>query len=102
MRGGCRRPSGWSPRSTPVSEARERARGQWLHAPGGDVVRHLLAVQAQDERAVAFALSARGGAVRDGLLVTWLLRSTLHLVCAEDLPWLHALCAPRQVTANER
>ena len=26
-----------------LAEARARARGQWLHAPGGDVVRHLLA-----------------------------------------------------------
>ena len=65
--------------------ARARARGQWLHAPGGDVVRHLLAVQAQDARMLPFALEARGGAFRDGLLVTWLMRGTLHLLPASEL-----------------
>jgi len=82
--------------------ARRRARGQWLHAPGGDVVRHLLAVQAQDARSLPKALAARGGAVRDGLVITWLMRSTLHLVDADDLPWLHPLFAPRMVATNER
>jgi hypothetical protein len=87
-----------------VSEvARVRARGQWLHAPGGgDVVRHLLAVQAQDAASVPYALRARGGELRDGLLVTWLMRSTLHLVDADDLAWLHPLFAPRMVAANAR
>ena len=28
------------------------------------------------------------------LLVTWLNRGTLHLVCSEDYPWLHALTTP--------
>jgi hypothetical protein len=42
--------------------ARARARGQWLHAPGGgDVLHHLLALQAQDVRTPALALQARGG-----------------------------------------
>jgi winged helix DNA-binding protein len=85
-----------------VSEARERARGQWLHAPGGDVVRHLLAIQAQDAPALPLALEARGSSLRDGLLITWLMRSTLHLVDADDLPWLHALFAPRMATGNAR
>ena len=48
------------------------------------------------------ALRARGGAYRDGLLVTWLMRSTLHLVDDDDLAWLHPLFAPRMVTANDR
>ena len=78
-----------------VNEARARARGQWLHAPGGDVVRHLLAVQAQDVRNLPKALAARGGELRDGLIVTWLMRRTLHLVDVEDLEWLHPLFAPR-------
>jgi hypothetical protein len=85
-----------------VSEARRRARGQWLHAPGGDVVRHLLAIQAQDARSLPLALRARGGAFRDGLLITWLMRQTLHLVDADDLAWLHPLFAPRMVATNER
>ena len=77
-----------------------RARGQWLHAPGGDVVRHLLAVQAQDVRNLPKALAARGGELRDGLIVTWLMRKTLHLVDVEDLEWLHPLFAPRMVTGE--
>ena len=66
------------------------------------MVRHLLAVQAQDAASVPYALRARGGELRDGLLVTWLMRSTLHLVDADDLTWLHPLFAPRMVTANAR
>ena len=77
-----------------MNEARARARGQWLHAPGGDVVRHLLALQAQDVRNLPKALAARGGELRDGLIVTWLMRKTLHLVDVDDLAWLHPLFAP--------
>ena len=65
-------------------------------------MRHLLAVQAQDAASVPYALRARGGELREGLLVTWLMRSTLHLVDADDLAWLHPLFAPRMVTANAR
>ena len=65
-------------------------------------MRHLLAVQAQDARSLPRALSARGGGFRDGLRITWLMRTTLHLVDLEDLAWLHPLFAPRMVTANER
>ena len=65
-------------------------------------MRHLLAVQAQDAYSLPLALAARGGAFRDGLRITWLMRTTLHLVDAEDLAWLHPLFAPRMVTANER
>jgi hypothetical protein len=71
-------------------------------------VRHLLAVQAQDRRSALLALRARipdladpGG--DDGtLVVTWLMRGTLHLVHADDLPWLHALTAPTRMAANAR
>src|SRR3954453_14284329 len=100
MRGACRRPNAWSRRSTRVSEATLRARGQWLHAPGGDVLRHLLAVQAQDVRTPARALAVRGGAVDEGMRITWLMRQTLHLVRAEDLEWLHPLFAPRMSSGN--
>ena len=67
-----------------LAEARARARGQSLR-PGGDVVRQLLAMQAQDVRNLPKALAARGGELRDGLIVTWLMRKTLHLVDVEDL-----------------
>ncbi len=29
------------------------------------------------------------------LIRTWTVRGTVHLIAAEDRPWLHALCAPR-------
>jgi hypothetical protein len=69
-------------------------------------------VQAQDERGFRLAVRARtrettaadvDRALGDGsLAVTWLCRGTLHLVRAEDYPWLHALTAPRQLAAVER
>jgi hypothetical protein len=85
-----------------VGEATHRARGQWLHAPGGDVLRHLLAMQAQDLRTPARALEVRGGALDPGMRITWLMRQTLHLVWAEDLEWLHPLFAPRMEATNVR
>jgi hypothetical protein len=84
-----------------------RAAAQLLAAPGGpdapSVVRRLLAVQAQDWRAARLALRARS----DGLLaadvdramdaralaVGWPGRGTLHLVAADDYPWLLGLTA---------
>jgi hypothetical protein len=85
-----------------VSEATLRARGQWLHAPGGDVLRHLLAVQAQDLRTPSRALEIRGGALDPGMRIAWLMRMTLHLVWADDLEWLHPLFAPRMEATNVR
>src|SRR3954452_22801914 len=102
MPGGSRRPKGRSLRSTRVGEATHRARGQWLHAPGGDVLRHLLAVQAQDARTPPRALAVRGGALDRGMRITWLMRMTLHLVWADDLEWLHPLFAPRMQATNAR
>jgi hypothetical protein len=67
------------------------------------VVRHLLAVQAQEARSVRLALRARGASGPPEAVVTsWLLRGTLHAVCREDFWWLHALCAPRLEAANRR
>lgn len=65
-------------------------------------------IQAQDTRAAALALRARvPGLTRaqvDGaeLVRTWTVRGTLHLLAADDLPWLHALCAPRFLARAER
>jgi hypothetical protein len=77
-----------------------------------EIVGHLLAVQAQDLRSARLALRARGtgfgasdvdAALEDGRLVlTWLLRGTLHLVRAADWPWLHALTAERTRPTSER
>jgi len=36
------------------------------------------------------------------LVVTWLNRGTLHLVCSEDYPWLQPLTTPRLLTLNAR
>jgi hypothetical protein len=77
-----------------------------------DVARAVLAVQAQDASAARRAIRARAAGVtaadvdaalaEGSLVVSWLMRGTLHLVRAEDLPWLHALTAPGRVTANAR
>jgi hypothetical protein len=85
-----------------VSEATRRARGQWLHAPGGDVLHHLLAIQAQDLRTPDLALRVRGGELDVSMRVAWLMRSTLHLVHADDLAWLHPLFAPRMAAGSRR
>jgi hypothetical protein len=76
-------------------------------------VRRLLAVQAQDRSAWRLALRARveGIAAADvnlaltekrSLVVAWLNRGTLHLVCVEDYPWLLALTAPLLIVGNRR
>ena len=93
--------------------ARQRAQG--LTDPDATdpvaVVGHLLAVQAQDPRAMRLAIrsrstgltaSAADRALTDdrSLVVSWLNRGTLHLVTREDYWWLHPLTAPRQHTWN--
>jgi len=92
----------------PAAVRRARARAQLLAGRGArrpaEVVAQLLAVQAQDLRAARLALRARGvhsAAEIDAALTqersivrTWGNRGTLHLVGAEDLPWLLALTAP--------
>ena len=94
-----------------------RAAAQGLdRAPGRDgvdVVRSLLAVQAQELGAARLALRARtrgltartvDAALSDdrSLVVAWLLRGTLHLVAAEDHGWLLALTASRGQAGSAR
>ncbi len=83
---------------------------QLAGAPAGDpvaVAERLLAVQGQDPRGARLAVRARtigtGVTAADvdraltddrSLLITWLNRGTLHLVRAEDWPWLQALTTP--------
>lgn len=101
--------------SSKVAAARFRA--QLLLPPGAydveDVVERLLAVQAQDARAFRLAVRPRshGTTARDveaaltdrrSLVVSWLLRGTLHLVRSADYWWLHTLTAPRMVAGNAR
>jgi hypothetical protein len=74
-------------------------------ATAAEAVRRLTAVQGQDYRGAltSVALRTTGGARADveaaldaGEVVrSWPMRGTLHLVAAEDLGWLRALCCPR-------
>ena len=68
------------------------------------VAGRLLAVQAQNLRSARLAIRARtrGLGVSDvhralddrDIVISWLMRGTLHLVCRDDLWWLHGLSAP--------
>jgi Winged helix DNA-binding domain len=95
----------------------ERCRAQLLTGPPAtavtSVVRHLLAVQGQDPRGFRLSVRARStgltaAAVDQALsadrsvLVSTLNRGTLHLVCAEDYWWLHALTTPPLAAASTR
>jgi Winged helix DNA-binding domain len=98
---------------TPITE---RLTAQGLAGPplGGpvEVAERLLAVQGQDPRGARLAVRARteGQAASDvdralseerSLLITWLNRGTLHLVCSEDYPLLQALTTPPLKTSSE-
>lgn len=88
--------------------ARWRLRSQLLAAPveqAEQVVRSLLAVQAENASQSAWAVATRttsprqddlADALADGrVLRTHVLRSTWHYVHAEDVQWLQDLTAPR-------
>jgi hypothetical protein len=94
---------------------RARAAAQGLARPATgpvEIVRRLLAVQAQDTRAARLALRARGrgfgaadvdAALEDGrLVIAWLMRGTLHLVAREDHGWLLALTAGQAAATSAR
>jgi hypothetical protein len=100
-----------------VDTVAQWCRGQLLSGPPAtspeQVARQLLAVQAQDPRGARLAVRARttGLVATDvdhaltedrSLVVTWLNRGTLHLVCTEDLPLLHGLTTPQLRTGNVR
>ena len=94
----------------------ERCAAQWLSGdPAGsaeEVARRLLAVQAQDPHGARLAVRARSAGLsaadvdsalaRGSLVVSWLNRGTLHLVCAEDYWWLHPLTTPQVRAGNAR
>ena len=77
-----------------------------------EVTRLLLAVQAQDARGARLAIRVRTSGLTAAdidralddrsLVIGWLNRGTLHLVAADDYPWLHALTTPQLFTANAR
>ncbi|MFD9943473.1 winged helix DNA-binding domain-containing protein [Nonomuraea sp. NPDC059023] len=82
---------------------------QLIHRPAGrgagEVVRHLLAVQAQDVGAAQLALRARSATVtpaeidaaveRREIVRAWGPRGTLHYIHHDDLAWLLALTSRR-------
>jgi hypothetical protein len=95
----------------------ERLTAQLLAGPpAGDAVtvaRRLLAVQGQDQRGARLAIRARTTGLsatevdrelteERSLLITWLNRGTLHLVCSEDYHWLHVLTTPPLQNGNAR
>jgi hypothetical protein len=70
-------------------------------------VRAVFGLQAQDRRAGQLAVRARTeGATLDalgtGLVRTWAMRGTLHLLAAEDLPTALAIYGPIQLKRGER
>lgn len=85
--------------------------GEPARSPGA-VVERLLAVQGQDPRGARLAIRARSAGLRAAdvdralseraLLITWLNRGTLHLVRAEDYPWLQALTTPPLLSSCAR
>ena len=100
-------------RLTAVELRRQRAEAQLLRPARRtpeQIVRHHLAVQAQDHRQARVALWARSTAMTHAaidralesraLVIAWLNRGTLHLVCADDYWWLLSLTGPTQTTSN--
>lgn len=88
---------------------------QRIAAPVGtpvEAVRWLTAVQAQDPKGAALSVALRTAgrdlaqvtqAYDEGAVVkSWPMRGTLHLVAAEDLPWMLELLTPRVVAGAAR
>lgn len=76
-----------------------------------DAVRRLLAVQGQDYPGALTSVALRAGAKRGDveaaldrgeIVRSWPMRGTLHLIPAEDLGWLLALCGPRVLAGATR
>lgn len=95
----------------------ERLGAQLLSGPAAgnvlDVVRRLLAVQAQDPRGARLAIRARSAGLSASdidhaltldrsVVISSLNRGTLHLVRSEDYWWLHALTTPKLLAASAR
>jgi winged helix DNA-binding protein len=90
----------------------QRLAGAAPAAPA-DVVRAVVAVQAQDRRAAMWAVGVRGGgasaeAVEHALSGdrslerTWAMRGTLHLVAADDLPLVLAVFGALNLARDQR
>lgn len=76
-----------------------------------DAVRWMLAMQAQDERGVKWSVGLRTAGATEAdveaacdageIVRSWPLRGTLHLVAAEDLPWMLGLTAERAIASAD-
>jgi hypothetical protein len=95
----------------------ERFAAQLLTGPPAasaeEVTGRLLAVQGQDPRGARLAIRARSAGLTAAdvdraltadrsLLITWLNRGTLHLICSDDYWWLHPLVTPPLFAGNAR
>ncbi|MFI6480707.1 winged helix DNA-binding domain-containing protein [Nonomuraea sp. NPDC050663] len=95
---------------------RQRTAAQLLHRPdglgAGEIVRHLLAVQAQDLPSAHLAFRARSATVtvadvdraveRREIVRAWGPRGTLHYIHRDDLPWLLSLTTTRRASTMRR
>jgi hypothetical protein len=82
----------------------QRVAGPRAASPA-EAVGRLLAVQGQDYPGALTSIALRTAGAKRGdveaaldsgnVVRSWPMRSTLHLVCADDLGWLLALCGPR-------
>jgi DNA glycosylase AlkZ-like len=93
--------------------AAQRMHSQGLVTPIGgvkDVVHRMVGLQAQDDWVAAYGVRPRAASTVDaesvskaeGLIRTWVMRGTLHLVTREDAGWLVALLGPRFIAAGAR
>ncbi len=91
-----------------------RLAAQRLIGPGSstaaETVRWMTATQAQDHTGALTSVALRTSAATradveaaldaGAIVKCWPMRGTLHLVAAEDLPWMLALLAPRVVASS--
>lgn len=84
--------------------AAQRVTPSTAAADVGAAARAVVGVQAQDVRAAGLALRSRVSRVPaldrptidgSGLVRTWTVRGTVHLIDPDDLPWLRAVTGPR-------
>jgi hypothetical protein len=92
------------PRLARLRLAAQRLPPETAAADAAEAARAVIGIQAQDVRASGLSLRSRvPGLEREavladaGLVRTWTLRGTVHLHAADDLPWLHALTAARNL-----
>ena len=104
------------PEDTASIFARERAARQLVAAPSSadpaGIVRHMLAMQAQDFAGAKWAIGARSthlnhAAIEEALeqariVRSWPMRGTLHFLAAEDARWMISLLAHRAIRSAAR